>query len=351
MVCRISCATMHLLRAVAARVGRERDADRVADAFLQQHRHRGRGGDDALRSHAGLGEAEVQRVVAARGEVAVHADQVLHAAHLAGDDDAVVGQARVPRPAPRCRARRRPAPRGPRPPRRSGSARFEFSSIRRVSRSWSRLPQFTPMRTGFAVPAGDLDHLGELRVALAAAAHVARVDAVLGQRLGAVRVFAQQLVAVEVEVADQRHVHAELAQRAPRSRAPAAAASSVLTVMRTSSEPACASARTCSAVDSTSAVSVLVMDCTTSGWSPPIVTRPTRTGTLRPARQPGHGWAWATAATSARAIQRCTLPSSTSSGMAPLPSTTSWNARRSKRARASTPRAPRSSLILSSPIL
>jgi hypothetical protein len=30
----------------------------------------------------------------------------------------------------------------------SGSARFEFSSIRRVSRSESRLPQLTPMRTG-----------------------------------------------------------------------------------------------------------------------------------------------------------------------------------------------------------
>ena len=40
----------------------------------------------------------------------------------------------------------------------------------------------------------------------------------------------------------------------------AAAASGVLTVMRTSSEPASASAFTCAAVLSTSAVSVLVMD-------------------------------------------------------------------------------------------
>ena len=30
----------------------------------------------------------------------------------------------------------------------SGAARELFSSIMRVSRSWSRLPQFTPMRTG-----------------------------------------------------------------------------------------------------------------------------------------------------------------------------------------------------------
>ena len=63
-----------------------------------------------------------------------------------------------------------------------------------------------------AVAAGRLDHLGELRIALAAAADVARVDAVLGERLGAGRVLAQQLVPVEVEVADDRHRHAELRQ-------------------------------------------------------------------------------------------------------------------------------------------
>ena len=75
----------------------------------------------------------------------------------------------------------------------------------RVSRSWSRLPQLTPMRTGLAMAAGGLDHLGELRVALAAAADVAGIDAVLVERLGAGRVCGEQLVAVEVEVADQRH--------------------------------------------------------------------------------------------------------------------------------------------------
>ena len=45
----------------------------------------------------------------------------------------------------------------------------------------------------------------------------------------------------------------------------AAAASSRSTVMRTSSEPARASAATCRAVPPTSAVSVLVIDCTTIG--------------------------------------------------------------------------------------
>ena len=71
-----------------------------------------------------------------------------------------------------------------------GSGSALFSSIRRASSSWSRLPQFTPMRTGLSIAAGDLDHLGELRVALAAAADVAGVDAVLGQRLGAGRMLA-----------------------------------------------------------------------------------------------------------------------------------------------------------------
>src|SRR5262249_3322894 len=62
----------------------------------------------------------------------------------------------------------------------------------------------------------------------------------------------------------------------------AAAASSRSTVMRTISEPARASAATCRAVPSTSAVSVLVMDCTTTGASPPTMTPPTSTATDRP---------------------------------------------------------------------
>src|SRR5690606_30680305 len=67
------------------------------------------------------------------------------------------------------------------------------------------------------------------------------------------------------------------ASRRSRMCGTALAASSLLTVMRTSSEPARASSATCMAVPSTSAVSVLVMDCTTTGASEPIVTPPTRT--------------------------------------------------------------------------
>src|SRR5690349_16443043 len=67
---------------------------------------------------------------------------------------------------------------------------------------------------------------------------------------------------------------------ASRSRigATAAAALASLTVMRTSSEPARASALICCAVPSMSAVSVFVIDWTTIGAVPPTVTRPTWTG-------------------------------------------------------------------------
>src|SRR3989440_6932920 len=51
-----------------------------------------------------------------------------------------------------------------------------------------------------------------------------------------------------------------------------AAASGVLTVMRTSSEPAIASSLHWIAVPIASTVSVLVIDCTRTGASPPIVT-------------------------------------------------------------------------------
>src|SRR6266481_1898899 len=69
----------------------------------------------------------------------------------------------------------------------------------------------------------------------------------------------------------------------PRLRRPsricgtAAAAASRSTVIRTSSEPARESAAICATVPATSAVSVLVIDCTTIGAPPPTVTSPTMT--------------------------------------------------------------------------
>src|SRR2546423_480097 len=57
----------------------------------------------------------------------------------------------------------------------------------------------------------------------------------------------------------------------------AAAAASLLTVTRTSSEPAWASRATWIAVASASAVSVFVIDWTTIGWSEPTLTPATST--------------------------------------------------------------------------
>src|SRR6187549_284042 len=68
----------------------------------------------------------------------------------------------------------------------------------------------------------------------------------------------------------------------------AAAASSVLTVTRTSCEPACARRATWMAVPSGSAVSVLVIDWTTTGWALPTRTPPTSTETEL--RRTGRSW-------------------------------------------------------------
>src|SRR5262245_59821110 len=70
-------------------------------------------------------------------------------------------------------------------------------------------------------------------------------------------------------------------------RGTAWAASSLFTVTRTSSLPASASAATCATVPSTSAVSVLVMDCTTIGWQLPTGTGPIHVVTV--SRRLGNG--------------------------------------------------------------
>ncbi len=61
----------------------------------------------------------------------------------------------------------------------------------------------------------------------------------------------------------------------------AAAASGTLTVTRTISEPASHNSMHCWAVPAASAVSVMVIDCTTTGAPPPTVMPPTATGTVR----------------------------------------------------------------------
>ena len=84
---------LHFFGAVAAGLGREADADGVADAGQQQRREAGGRGDEALGAHAGFGQAEVQGVVAAGGEIGVDVDEIAHAGDLGGEDDLVLAQA------------------------------------------------------------------------------------------------------------------------------------------------------------------------------------------------------------------------------------------------------------------
>lgn len=88
----------------------------------------------------------------------------------------------------------------------------------------------------------------------------------------------QKLVADIMEIAHKRHIKPK-PQQPLTDFGTAAALSSRSTVMRTISEPARNNAATCCTVASISAVSVLVIDCTTTGAPPPTMTPPTSTAT------------------------------------------------------------------------
>ncbi len=132
---------------------------------------------------------------------------------------------------------------------------------------------------GLAVVARHFADGGELFVAALAGADVAGIDAVFIERGGAVGILGEQDMAVVMEVTDEGDV-AALVEQALFDFRTAAAASGMLTVMRTISEPACASSRHCWVVDSMFTVSVLVMDCTTTGAPPPTWILPTLTPTV-----------------------------------------------------------------------
>ena len=200
-----------LLRARFARLRRERDADGVADALLQQHGQRRRRCHGSLGAHAGFGQTQVQHMVGAAGQLLVHRDQVLHARDLAGQHDVVAVEANLFGPARgiQCRGDQRFVHHLPGIPG-LGTLRVVVHQTRQQV-----LVQAAPVDADAdrLVPAGgNLDHLGKLPVTLVTATDVAGVDAVLGQRLGAGRVVGQQAVAVVVEIADQRHMHAHAVQ-------------------------------------------------------------------------------------------------------------------------------------------
>ena len=81
---------VHLFAPIAAGPRRERHANRVADAFVQQNRQRRRRPRDALHAHAGFGEAEVQRLIRLLREVAIDGDQIARPRDLARNDDLIL---------------------------------------------------------------------------------------------------------------------------------------------------------------------------------------------------------------------------------------------------------------------
>ena len=148
MVCSSSCATF--TSSVRSPFGSGVSETRMVSPMpcCSSTPMRGRRRDDALRSHAGLGEAEMQRVVGAARQLGIDRDQVLHRRHLGRQDDAVARQADLlgalrPTAAPTA-----PSPRASLRARRAAPPSAEFSSIRWVSSSWSSEPQLAPMRTG-----------------------------------------------------------------------------------------------------------------------------------------------------------------------------------------------------------
>jgi hypothetical protein len=228
---------------------------------LQQDAH-GRGrGDDALGAHAGLGQAQMQRMVGAARQFGIDGDQILHLADLGRQNDRLRGRPVSSASAADMQRRLDDGFAG-------HVARAQRRTVGGVlvhqpgqQHSWSSDPQLTPMRTGLSYSDRHFDDVDELPVALFLEADIARIDAVLGQRLGTGRMIGQQLVADVMEVADQRHIETPSLSSRSRIFGTAAALSSRSTVMRTISEPARCSAATWATVASISAVSVLVIDC------------------------------------------------------------------------------------------
>ena len=111
-------------------------------------------------------KAQMQRIVAARREVAIDSDQFLHAGYLAREHDAVARQAEFFRAFGRIQ--RRTDQRLAHHMRRVPGLVAQVVLVHQLRRPslWSSEPQFTPMRTGLCVLQCEFDDGGELGVAL-----------------------------------------------------------------------------------------------------------------------------------------------------------------------------------------
>ena len=197
--------------AVAARRGRQRNANRVADAFLQQHAHRGARCHHALRAHPGFRESKMQRIFAACGQRAIDINQILHAADLRAENDLVGAQAELLRQLRRIQRAHHHGFHGDF----AGVFGLVEPRILVHHAGQQRLVERSPVHADahrLFILHRDFDHGAEIGVARTSNAGVAGIDAVLGQIARALGILGQQQMPVVVEVADDGHADALLVE-------------------------------------------------------------------------------------------------------------------------------------------
>ena len=153
----------------------------------------------------------MQGIATTRRQIAVHGNQILHIRHLARQNNLVFRQPQIHRFLRRLQRRH--------------NQRFFHHFFGRFRRGGGKvfvhhffgeaLVERTPVHAdahGFVVFGGGANHVGKFFIAFHALAHVTRIDAVFGQRAGAIGKLRQQAFAVEVEIANQRHGAAHVVQ-------------------------------------------------------------------------------------------------------------------------------------------
>ena len=147
----------------------------------------------------------MKRVIAARRQIAVDGDQILHSGDLGRNDDAVLRHAEFHGAFCRCQAGD------------DHGVAHDLGGVLRITGSrvlvhhpgQEFLIERAPVDADpdrLFVLVGDLDHGRELNIALFAKPHITGIDPVLRQCFGAGGVIVQQRMADIMKIADDRHV-------------------------------------------------------------------------------------------------------------------------------------------------
>jgi hypothetical protein len=202
---------VNFFAAVAAGPRRQRDANRVANTFLQQDAD-GRGGPyGALGAHARFGEAQVQRLLGLAGEVAVDLNEILRLGNLARNNDLVAAQSALERQPGRFDRGKHHAIVDDLFGVEAQVAVGVFLHLAHDQLLIERAAIDADAH-GLAVVDRDFADRRELFVAARARAHVPRIDAVLVERPRAVGILGQQNVPVVMKITDDRRDAPGIAQ-------------------------------------------------------------------------------------------------------------------------------------------